>query len=156
MAHAALAALHPVGEASRRTRVSVQGFGTLGRAAALSLAEAGATVVAVSDEFGSLVSRPGLDVEALLKDQQGTPLDLTSAGTSAQVGPPESLFSEPVDAVVLAACEEGLTADHAAIIQAEAVVVGANLGLSPAIESTLHQLGITVIPDFVGGCGGSA
>jgi len=36
------------------------------------------------------------------------------------------------------------------------VVVGANDGLAPDVEALLHRRGIPVVPDFVGGAGGSA
>lgn len=157
LAHVALAAWETACAAERPLRASVQGFGTLGHAAVLTLAEAGAAVVGVSDETGSLVSRDGLDLGALLTVPHGTPVRLMQLGdASVSGGPPEILLVEPVDVVVLAACEEGVTVAQAAGMDAQIIVVGANLGLSLSVESVLHELGIVVIPDFVGGCGGSA
>ncbi len=41
-------------------------------------------------------------------------------------------------------------------LPAPVVVVGANCGLSPQAEHALHRAGVLVVPDFVGGIGGSA
>jgi len=58
--------------------------------------------------------------------------------------------------VVLAACENAIDTYQARQLQARAVVVGANLGLSGLTEQVLHLREVAVVPDFVGGCGGSA
>jgi glutamate dehydrogenase (NAD(P)+) len=62
----------------------------------------------------------------------------------------------PVDVVVLAACEGAITVEQARELPARAVVAGANLGLSRIVEEVLHLHDVIVVPDFVGGCGGSA
>lgn len=58
--------------------------------------------------------------------------------------------------VVLAACQNAVDLDQAHRLRAGAVVVGANLGLSRATEQVLHLREVAVVPDFVGGSGGSA
>ena len=155
VAHAALAATERLGPSRRCLRIGIQGFGTLGRAAALSLAEAGVIVGAVADEHGCLLSRDGLDVAALLASPLGWPTVETHLAGS-QLGAPEEIFAAPLDVIVLAACENAVSANTAATLAARAVVVGANLGLGPGIEAQLHNRGVAVVPDFVGGCGGSA
>lgn len=157
LAHAALAATERVTTAGRAARVGIQGFGTLGRAAALSLVEAGARVTALADEHGCLLADRGLDVAALSDAPHGTPLT-RSAGPADVVRPRDAVLEAPVDTLVLAAHEDALSRDQAARLASSvrALAVGANLGLAEHVEEGLHARGILVVPDFVGGCGGSA
>lgn len=140
LAHATLAAIESAGLCARPgpVRIGIQGFGTLGRATAMALTEAGVTPVAVTDEHTCLHCYQDGDT------------------TVAEVEPPERLVDLPLDVLVLAACEDALNLEQAARLDAAAVVVGANLGLAGPVEELLHRRGILVVPDFVGGCGGSA
>ncbi len=157
LAHAALAALKSTGVAGRPARVAVQGFGTLGRAAALSLAEAGVRVTVLADEHGCLRADAGVDLATLLGTPHGTPLT-HCAGAADSVGPREVALEAPVDALLLAAHEDAVSRGRAADLagRVRAVVVGANLGLARHVEEELHGRGVAVVPDFVAGCGGSA
>ncbi len=132
---------------------SLQGFGTLGRGAACTLAGNGIRVVAVADEYGCVTDPHGLDVMRMLGEPPGTPVTAIAAG---QHLPSSALFSLPADLIVLAAHEDAVTAEQAAGLQAPVVVVGANCGLSLPAERLLCQAGVLVIPDFIGGIGGSA
>lgn len=155
LAHAALAVCEVARTRQRPLLASVQGFGNLGRGAALALAEAGVVVTSVSDEYGSVKDEDGLDVGALLTTPLGNALT-QGAVPATRVGPRDALLAEPVDVVVLAACEDAMALAQARTLRAPAVVVGANLGLAPTTESLLHRRGVAVVPDFVAGCGGSA
>ena len=152
LAHAALAAARTT--TSAPLRVAVQGFGTLGRGAVLSLARTGASVVAVADEHGCAVAPEGVDVDSLLAAPRG--VAVPAIGVGARSGPPEALFGVPADLLVLAATEDAMDVDQASTLVARAVAVGANLGLASPVEELLHRRGVVVVPDFVGGCGGSA
>lgn len=157
LAHAALGAIQWSGHRGARTRVGIQGFGTLGRAAALSLSQAGVRLTAVTDEHGCLVCPQGLDVGALLAAPSPTPVT-DRASARARSAAREALFESPVDLLVLAACEDAMSLEQAAALPAstKVVVVGANLGVASTVEGLLEERGVVVIPDFVGGCGGSA
>ena len=138
LAHAAIAAIDAAGISGRDVRIGIQGFGTMGRAAAMSLTESGLTPTSVTDEHTC--------VDVHEEDGIAVPDAL----------PPQRLFDLPLDVLVLAACEDVISIDRAADLELRAVVVGANLGLAPPVEDLLHRRGILVVPDFVGGCGGSA
>lgn len=153
LAHAALVASKAAGASGEAPRAGVQGFGTLGRGAVSSLAAAGVPITAVADESGCVVCERGVDVAALLAMPHRQPIVSQFRVTGAA---PEVLFRTPLDVVVLAACEDAMTVEQASRLEASAVVVGANLGLAPSVETVLHRLGIAVVPDLVGGCGGSA
>ena len=155
LAHAALAAADASGWKPRPLLAAIQGFGNLGRGAASALAEAGVVITAVADEHGCVSGADGLDVRALLSVPHGAPLAAGRAA-GAVVAPRASVLSLPVDVLVLAACEEAISAVEARHVQARAVVVGANLGLSRVAEEVLYLQDVVVVPDFVAGCGGSA
>lgn len=156
LAHAGLEALRSAGgETTVPVRVGVQGFGTLGKAAAVSLAEAGLRVTAVADEHGCVRAPEGFGLDTLVAGSCTT--ELTGDGAYACCEP-TALFSARVDLLVLAACEDALTVDQAASLPdcLRVVAVGANLGLNPAAEDALDRRGLLVVPDIVGGSGGSA
>jgi glutamate dehydrogenase/leucine dehydrogenase len=144
LAHAALGAIEAADLDRGAVRVGIQGFGTLGRATAMALTEAGVTPTAVTDEHTCLHCYEDLARHASPEE------------VPAEVGPPQQLFELPLDVLVLAACEDALSIEEAPRLQASAVVVGANLALSRPVERLLHRRGVLVVPDFVGGCGGSA
>ena len=155
LAQATLVALRHVADPARQPRCALQGFGTLGRAAALSLHDAGVLITVIADEHGSVRCDAGLDVPRMLAVPAGQPVPEHPCceGTPAERTAP---FGLPVDAVVLAACEDGMSTRDAVQLPAAAVIVGANRGLSDAVETLLHERGLVVVPDFVGGAGGSA
>lgn len=155
LAHAALAAAEAAGSDPRWLRASIQGFGTMGRGVALGLAEAGVTVTAVADEHCCVTDHDGLDVRSLLAAPANIPL-VNGLAASVRVGRREAVLDAPVDMLVLAACQNAIDIDRVRRLQARAVVVGANLGLSSVTEQVLHLREVALVPDFVGGCGGSA
>jgi glutamate dehydrogenase (NAD(P)+) len=155
LAHAALAAAaHGDGRGTGRLTCALQGFGNLGRAAAQTLIEQGVLITAIADEHGCVVDPRGLDVARMLGTDQSRPVTRI-LGSPLRL-PREMLFDLPADVLILAAGEDVLTPEQAAIVPASIVVVGANCGLSPVTEQLLADRGILVVPDFIGGIGGSA
>lgn len=132
---------------------SLQGFGNLGRAAAWTLTEARARVVAIADEYGAVADPGGLDVGAMLSAGYGTPAWTAAHGRPL---PLDAVFDQPADLMILAATENAMTPEQAAALQTQVVVVGANCGLTPEVERLLYERSVLVISDFVGGIGGSA
>ena len=130
LAAAVLTAARLAGHRARGLRVGLQGFGTLGRAAGYSLAEARARVVAVADVFGCVSEPGGLDLARLLTMDQSRPVHESTVARRRL--PPVALFDQPVDVLVLAAGADALSARQAATLPAPVVVVGANCGLERA------------------------
>lgn len=153
LAHAVIGAARAAGYVDRFS-CAIQGFGNLGRAAAYGLFGERVLVTAVADEYGCLAASRGLDIVKMLSSPQGTPVPATSPELRAL--PPEAIFGAPADVLVLAACADAISPDEAATCSFPAVVVGANCGVSAATESALHDHGVFVVPDFIGGIGGSA
>jgi glutamate dehydrogenase (NAD(P)+) len=157
LAHAAFAAARHAGlpPSGRPLRCALQGFGTLGRGAAATMHEAGVDITAIADEHGCVRATTAVDLRRLLATPHRTPVvdpQMPGAASAAR----ESVLEEPADLLVLAACEDALALEDVRRVQAPVVVVGANNGLRNEVEHALGARGIMVVPDFVGGAGGSA
>lgn len=152
LAHVAIAAARAAGY-RRGVTCALQGFGNLGRAAAYSLVDEGVRMTAIADEFGCVADPRGLDVPAMLAAPYGTPVPAIAA--TLRRLPSAALPEQPCDVLVLAAGEDAVSAAQAGSVAAPVVVVGANCGLSHEVEADLHRRGALVVPDFVGGIGGS-
>lgn len=152
LGHVALAALRSTRSSLSGVTAAVQGFGKVGRGAAIFLAEEGIEVVTVSDQYGAVYRSSGLDIDAL-----GTYVD----ATGSVVGFPESepiagsaLLELPVTLLVPAAVESVLTAENAPRIQAEIIAEGANGPTTPEADAIFEERGITVVPDILANAGG--
>ncbi|NLG70133.1 MAG: glutamate dehydrogenase, partial [Firmicutes bacterium] len=148
----ALPGARRLGLALRGARVVVQGFGNVGRYAALHLERMGARVVAVSDSRVGLLDERGLSVSELIayKKAQGSLRGFDAASTLA----PEAVLQVPCDVLVPAALEGAITADNAERIRARIVVEGANGPVTPEADEILARRGVTVIPDILANAGG--
>jgi glutamate dehydrogenase (NAD(P)+) len=154
LAAVTIAAAREVGHPPRGLHVGLQGFGNLGRAAAESLIGHGAQVIAIADEHGCVVDPRGLDIPRMLLADQSRPVPAI-VGQSLKL-PGSALFDLPVDVLVLAAGADAMTTQQAAVLPIPVVVVGANYGLSACAERILIDCGALVVPDLIGGLGGSA
>lgn len=135
-------------------RVTIQGFGAVGSAAARRFAELGATVVAVSTAHGVLHDPSGLDVDDLLaaREEHGDhfvtrPVRGTTLTSGAEL-------TVDCDVLVPAALQDVIDRTTAHEIKAKLVVEGANLPTSPGAQDILARRGITLLPDFVANAGG--
>lgn len=133
-------------------RVTIQGFGNVGAAAARSFFQHGAKVVAVQEEAGTVYDERGLDVDALIRFRK-------SAGSFAEfpsgtnVGQ-EAFWELPCEFLVPAAMEGQITAGNAARIKARMIVEGANGPTTPEADRILRDRGIVVVPDVLANAGG--
>lgn len=131
---------------------AVQGFGNVGRNAALELVRRGCRVIAVSDVAGAVYNPGGLDIDALAAHSRatgsvagfpgGTPVDH------------RAVLCAKCDFLVPAALEECITADIARDLQARMVVEGANGPTTMEADQILQARGIQVVPDVLANAGG--
>lgn len=152
VAEAADAAAERRGRPLRGARVSIQGFGAVGSAAARRFTELGATVVAVSTAYGALHDPTGLDVDALVAARAELG-DRFVADHSEVLAPGEELLVD-CDVLVPAALQDVVDTGVAAQVKAHLVVEGANLPTSPEAQAVLAARGVAVVPDFVANAGG--
>jgi len=133
-------------------RVAIQGFGNAGRHAARIFAEAGATIVAVSDTRGGVTDPKGLDVAAVEahKDESGT---VVGALDNGKLTPGEVLEVE-CDILIPAAMENQITEDNAPRINTKLILEAANGPTTPRADEILAERDIQLLPDILANAGG--
>jgi glutamate dehydrogenase (NAD(P)+) len=150
VAVAALTALAHLGRRPDRATAAIQGFGSIGGAAARYLAAAGVRVVAVTDIQGTISAPRGLDIERLLatRDSQGTidRRDLDSAAMSERA---DEWLHREVDLIVPAAVSNAITPDNCDAIRAPLVVEAANVATTPDAQRRLTERGVVIVPDVI-------
>jgi glutamate dehydrogenase/leucine dehydrogenase len=131
---------------------AVQGFGNVGRHAALELLRRGTRVVAVSDVHGGVVNCDGLDIPALIEhtDRTGS---VVGFSCSQPVSHAEVLTAS-CDFLVPAALEDCITEEIAPHIQARIIAEGANGPTSIEGALILRERGVCVVPDVLANAGG--
>lgn len=140
-------------------RVSIQGFGSVGRAAALRLVESGFTVVAVSDVDGTIYAPTGLDVEELdqARDDKGL-IDRAAIRQPIETLPGEDWYTVAAQVLVPAAVENAITTRDVSRVNREVklVIEGANGPVTGEAEALLEEREIAVVPDFIANAGSAA
>ena len=156
---------------------AVQGFGAVGAPLARALSNRGITVRAVSNRFGALVSKNGLDIERLFslwieRGDDCIRAYLASGGLASLETSPEALFEVDAELFVPAARTSVLArveeldrsrAENADVRSVERfldrsectiVLEAANHPLTAAAEEYLESWGVTVLPDVLVNLGG--
>lgn len=136
----------------RGARMAIEGFGSVGKAAAGFLAAKGAVLVAASDSQGALHDPAGINVEELIavKQQTGSVVNYRK-GTRI---PSAEIFGIPCDILIPAAAPDVIHGDNAGIIRARMILQGANIPATARAEEQLHARGVLVVPDFIANAGG--
>ena len=138
--------------ALRGAKVAVQGFGNAGSIAARLLREDGATILAVSDSSGGILSPKGLDIPAVeaYKERTGTLKGYAEADAISN----ERLLELECDILVPAALENQITTENAPRVRAKIVAEAANGPTTPGADDILHKNGVFLIPDILANAGG--
>ncbi len=133
-------------------RVAIQGFGNVGRYAAIGAAQMGCSVVAVSDISGGLYDPKGLAVEKLATwvDERG---DLSGYPDGDSVSN-EELLELPCDILIPAAVGSVITKENADRIKARLVLEAANNPITLEADDILREQGAFVVPDVLANAGG--
>ena len=134
------------------SRVVLQGFGNVGGAAARLFADAGAKVVAIQNESGSIYHGEGIDPRALANFMaRGNHLAEYPKATRITA---EEFWSLETEFLVPAALEGQITAANAERIRARVIVEGANGPTLPQADDILGDRGVLVVPDVLANAGG--
>ena len=133
-------------------RVAVQGFGSVGKAAARFLSEKGAMIVAASDTKGIIYCPDGIDIDRLIdvKGSTGTVINYVEDARMRA----ENLFSLDCDILIPAAIPDVINEGNAFDIKAKLILQGANIPATIAAEEILMNRGILSVPDFIANAGG--
>lgn len=148
----ARAAAEKMGLAIEGSRVTLQGFGNVGNAAARIFHDHGARIIAVQDHTGTIYHEAGIDPYDLLRHVaefggvRGYP--------KAEPLPNPEFWEVPTDFLIPAALEGQITEQNAWRIQAKIVAEGANGPTTPAADDILLEKGVLVVPDVIANAGG--
>lgn len=148
--------LKVLGKDPKGTTVAIQGFGNVGSYTALTMAEAGAKVVAISDVTGTYYSPKGIDVKKAMEHTAAHPKKLLEGFTCdgcEKKGISDVLFVE-CDILMPCALEGVLNDKTADQVKAKYVVEGANGPVTPEGDAILDKKDILVVPDFLANSGG--
>jgi glutamate dehydrogenase (NAD(P)+) len=135
-------------------RVSIQGFGAVGCAAARRFVELGSTIVAVSTSAGVLFDPNGLDLSLLLKLKADHGDRLVAHYPGMETAPAGTELFVDCEVLIPAAVQDVIDEHSATRVKARLVVEGANLPASPEALKVLARNGVLVVPDFVANAGG--
>jgi glutamate dehydrogenase (NAD(P)+) len=133
-------------------RVIIQGTGNVGSVAAKLLSEAGCKIVGLSNVYGSIYNKDGIDVQnAIAISRKDGSMAHVSGVTSLSNS---ALLEQPCDILIPAATEGQLSAANAEQVQARLIVEAANGPTTVEADRIFHARGIPVIPDVLANAGG--
>ena len=145
------AAMEKIGKELKDSEVVVQGFGNVGRYAALDCYERGAKVIAVNDLGGAVINKKGLNIPELFKHIAKTN---TVRGFSGGEPYDEPILELECNVLIPAAIGGVITSDNAEKIKANVIIEGANSPTTLNADKILRENGIFIIPDILANAGG--
>lgn len=133
-------------------RVTIEGFGNVGKPAARFLAEKGAILIGASDSKGTIYNAKGLNIEELIKIKESTGSVINYKG--GEVLKITDLLMINTDIFIPAARPDVISDANSDVVDAKLIIEGANIPITESAEKALHDRGILVVPDFVANAGG--
>ncbi len=148
VAQIAAATLEQNGKKVEGATVAIQGFGNVGRYAALVCQELGMKVIAVSDVTGGVVDKKGIDIKAIFDVKS-----LADVKSDERIGASEVLEID-CDVLIPAALGNVINETNVDRIKARFIVEGANQPVMTSADVKLKANGIVVVPDILANSGG--
>ncbi len=136
----------------RGATIAVQGFGNVGSYAAKFLHDLGCKIIAVTDIFGGVYCKDGIDPYSLKEHEMRTGSVKDFPGTTPVSN--EELLALECDILIPAALGNQLTGKNAGSVKAKWVVEAANGPTTPEADEILKEKGVLVIPDILANAGG--
>lgn len=132
--------------------IVIQGFGNVGSNAAKYLHDMGHKIIAVSDVFGGIYNKNGINIDELLKHVEKTK-KVEGFKNSEPITNEELLILE-CDFLIPCALGNVITKNNADKIKAKIIVEGANGPVSSEADEILLGKNIKVIPGILANAGG--
>jgi glutamate dehydrogenase (NAD(P)+) len=148
VARIAAATLEKHGVKVKGATVAVQGFGNVGRYAALVCQELGMKVIAISDVTGGITNPKGIDIAAIFSHPT-----LATVESEEKINAGEVLEIK-CDVLIPAALGGVITENNCGKINADFIVEGANQPLTIAADLELRGQGVIIVPDILANSGG--
>jgi len=128
--------------------VAIQGFGNVGRYAALVCQELGMTVIAISDVSGGIVDKKGIDIASIFNFKS-----LADLQADERIGAAEVLEVK-CDVLIPAALGGVINERNMDKINADFIIEGANQPITIAADRELRAQGVVIVPDILANSGG--
>jgi glutamate dehydrogenase (NAD(P)+) len=128
--------------------VAIQGFGNVGRYAALVCQELGMKVIAISDVSGGIVDKKGIDISSIFGHKT-----LENVQAEERIGSAEVLEIE-CNVLIPAALGGVINENNVSRINADFIVEGANQPITIAADRELRVQGVVIVPDILANAGG--
>lgn len=136
-------------------KVAIQGFGNVGIGIAKFLQKKGAKIVAISDLWGCIYNKNGIDIDLAEKLSYATSEKQSIINyKNAEKIPREDVLKVDCDVFIPCACGDVIKVENQSEIKAKLIVEGANNATHPDAEQILYNRGVVVIPDFLANSGG--
>ncbi len=128
--------------------VAIQGFGNVGRYAALVCQELGMNVIALSDVTGGIYDKKGIDIESIFNVK-----DLSEVLSDNRIGSSEILEIQ-TDVLIPAALGGVINSQNMSKVKAEFIIEGANQPITTEADNELRKQGAVIVPDILANSGG--
>ena len=136
----------------KQMTAAVHGFGKVGAVAAHELVIRDCKVVAVSDYFGGIYNKSGLNITDV-SDYMSKHRTLKGYPHAEPITN-EQLIGLDVDILVPAAIDGVITRDNMKNVKAKIISEGANGPITSEAQQYLESQGVTIIPDILANAGG--
>ena len=145
------AALEKQGKEYKNSLIVIQGFGNVGRYAALDSYERGAKVIAVNDLGGAIYNKDGINIPELLKY---IAKNKSVGGFEGADKLDDEILELDCDILIPAAVGGVITSNNAENIKAKVIVEGANSPTTLSADKILKENNVMIIPDILANAGG--
>lgn len=142
------ATLEKNGAKVKGAKVAIQGFGNVGRYAALICQELGMKVIAISDVTGGITSKDEIDVQAIFSHKTLSTVEGFDRITSDEV------LEINCEVLIPAALGGVINESNCARINADFIIEGANQPITIAADRELRAAGVVIVPDILANSGG--
>ena len=128
--------------------VAIQGFGNVGRYAALVCQELGMKVIAISDVTGGIKDKSGIDIKGIFSHKTLETVEGYERITSDEV------LEINCEVLIPAALGGVINESNCGKINADFIVEGANQPLTITADRELRASGVVIVPDILANSGG--
>jgi len=133
-------------------RITIEGFGNVGKPTARFLAEKGSILIGASDSKGTIYNPKGLDIEELIRIKESTGSVINYK--DGEILKTTDLLMINTDILIPAARPDVINDANSDVVDAKMIIQAANIPVTESAEKLLHDRGILVVPDFVANAGG--
>ena len=144
-------AMEKIGKTYEGSNVVIQGFGNVGRYAALDSYERGAKVIAINDLGGGIFNPKGINIPELFKHIAKSH---TVSGFDGADELSEEILEVKCDVLIPAAIGGVITTSNVDNIKAHVIVEAANSPTTVSADKILRDNDVLVIPDILANAGG--